>query len=389
MNSLITESLKQELVHLLMGFPKVLLADSEKRMVEWIENYVMRFGKTPTLTRFEGEFDTFVSQDSQDPLADIYEQTLTKKRNIYTRQYMTEIQDKLKKGADPLPFIEQLHEHLRSGSGDVSRYTSYDRSMYLRKPTTFPYEIPQLDRYTGGIGKGDLIYLIGRLGVGKTSVALWIVGKSLLQGRRILMVSNENRADDVIAKVDSFIGGFNPIKKRTMEWTEEDKNRLNTVSFIAKNMDGEMFIPNLPVKDVKELRSLVYTYRPDLVIVDGIYLMSGASGDSHWEKITSISRDLKNIAESEGVPIIGIHQANRSAIGKRIEVEHIAYADALAQDADLVMGINPEDDGSLFVEAIKSRWGKDSWGFYLRIFFDTMTVRVQDARLELKADVTV
>jgi replicative DNA helicase len=125
----------------------------------------------------------------------------------------------------------------------------------------------------------------------------------------------------------------------------------------------------------------VYTYRPDLVVVDGIYLMQGAAGDSHWEKITSISRSLKQLAEGEGTPVLGLHQANRQAIGKRIEIEHIAYADALAQDADLVMAINAEDDGSHFVEAIKNRWGdKAGWGMFMNFFFDSMTVRVRDAK---------
>lgn len=383
MNTLVSRCLELGVVHYLTGFPKVLMSEREKKMVEWIEGYLTRYSQPPTLDRFAKEFDKyFVPVSSQDPLDDIYDEELKHKRNIYTRQFMTDIQDHLKSGADPLPFIEELHDNLRIGDSGVTRYTTYDRTMYLRRPTSFPYEIPELDKYTGGVAKGDLIYLIGRLGVGKTSVALWLLGKGLIRGRKNLVVSNENRADDVIAKVDSFLAGFNPIKKRTMEWNQDDINRLNTVSFIAKNMDGEMFVPNKPVQDVKELRSLIYNYRPDLVVVDGIYLMQGVEGNSHWEKITSISRQLKQLAEGEGVPIIGIHQANRNAIGKKIEIENIAYADALAQDADLVLGINPEEDGSLFIESIKNRWGKDGWGFYVRIFFETMTVKVMDARLE-------
>lgn len=383
MNGLISRCLELGIVHQLLGFPQVLMTEREKKMVEWIEHYLAKYSQPPTVDRFAKQFSAyFIPVHSDDPLEDIYDEELKRKRNIYTRQYMMDIQDQLKSGADPLPFIEELHANLRIGDSGVTRYTTYDRTAYLRRPTSFPYEIPQLDKYTGGVNKGDLIYLIGRLGVGKTSVALWLLGKGLIRGRKNLVVSNENRADDVIAKVDSFLGGFNPIKKRTMDWNQDDMNRLNTVSFIAKNMDGEMFVPNRPVQDIKELRSLVYNYRPDLVVVDGIYLMAGAEGNSHWEKITAISRQLKQLAEGEGVPIIGIHQANRQAIGKKIEIENIAYADALAQDADLVMGINPEEDGSLFVESIKNRWGKDGWGFYLRIFFDTMTVKVMDAKLE-------
>lgn len=384
MNTLITASLNGGNVSLLFGFPKELLSPREVKILTWVETYTARFGSPPSVDRLVEEFDTFVPVASEDPLGDIYERTLIKMRNHYARKYLISVQDRLKAGEDPLPIIDELHQKIRGGAGDVSKYSSFDRSVYHRRPTSFPYGISQLDRYTGGISTGDLVYLIGRLGTGKTTVALWMVGKWLQEEKRVLMISNENRADDVIAKVDSYIGGFNPIKKRTMDWSEDDMNRIQTVSFIARHLKGDMYVPNQPVKDVKEVQNYIYTYRPDVVVVDGIYLMAGASGDSHWEKITNISRNLKQLAEGEGVPILGIHQANRSAIGKKIEIEHIAYADALAQDADLVLGVNPEEDGSIFVEAIKNRWGKDDWGFFMKVYFDTMSVKVFDPRTALK-----
>lgn len=381
MNSLITESLKLSDVKLLFNFPKKMMSKREVKMVEWIIDYTIRYDKPPTLTRFEDEFKNFIREETSDPLGDIYDVELSRKKNLYVREQMVAMQDFLLDGNDPTEKISQLHLDIIGGRSDVTQYTTFDRTSYFRKPDSFPYGISCIDQYTGGISKGDLIYLVGRLGTGKTTFALWLLSKSLQQGRRILVVSNENRAEDVVSKIDSYIGGFNPLKKRMADWSSVELNRLKTVSFIAKNMDGEVFIPNKPVSDVKEIQSLVYTYRPDMVLVDGIYLMTGASGDSHWEKITNISRSLKQLAEGEGTPILGLHQASRGAIGRRIDIEHIAYADALAQDADLVLTINKEDDESLFVEAIKNRWGQSHWGFFLRFFFDTMTVKVLNAKL--------
>lgn len=380
MNTLITSSLESQDVHLLLRFPEVLQSESERKITEWIRNYIARYSKPPTLSRLSSEFETFVPIISADPLGDIYEQCLTKKRNLYTREYLMSIQDELKRGVDPLPFIQGLHQNIIGGGGDVTLYTKFDRSSYHRKPASYPYGIQQIDQHTGGISAGDLIYLIGRLGTGKTTFTLWILSRWLQAGRRILMVSNENRADDVVAKIDSYLGGFNPLNKRTVGWSEDDLHRLSTVSFIASHMDGEVFIPNKPVQDTREVQNLIYTYRPDLVVVDGIYLMQGTGGESHWERITNVSRRLKQIAEGEGVPVLGVHQANRNAVGKRIEVEHVAYADALAQDADLLLALNPEDDGSIFVECIKNRWGKGNWGFFVQMFFETMTVKVSDPK---------
>jgi KaiC/GvpD/RAD55 family RecA-like ATPase len=375
-NDIITASLDEEDVHLLFNFPTELLSSGEAKMVDWISRYTSKFGKPPTLIRFTKQFANFLPIRSGNPLGDIYEQTLQRKRNLYAREYLMQIQDELKKGEDPLPYIERLHETIRSGGSDVVRYSRFDRSAYYRRPSTIPYDIDPIDQYTGGISKGDLIYLIGRLGTGKTTFALWVVYKWLQQNRKVLMVSNENRAEDVIAKIDSYVAGFNPAKKRTREWTDEDIDKLSTVTYIANNMEGEVFIPNKPVGDIKELQGYIYAYKPDIVVVDGIYLMRGMKGESHWEKITNVSRSLKEIAEGEGIPLLGIHQANRQAIGRHIEIEHVAYSDALAQDADLMLAINAEKDGSVFIEPIKNRWGSENWGLTLRFYFNTMKVKI-------------
>lgn len=386
MNVLICQSLVEEDLHLLFSFPKSLISKTETTIIDWIMDYTTRYGKPPTVERLTEEFDTFAPVTTTDPLGDIYDRTLTRKRNIFTRTYLTEVQEDLKKGADPLPYIEKLMNDISGGRSDVTLYSTFDRTSYLRKPSSIPFGIDQLDQRTGGVAKGDLIYTVGRLGTGKTTMSLWVLTKFLMQGKRILMASNENRADDVVNKIDSYLGGYNPLNKRTMKWTDDDISKLSTVSYIAKNMEGEVFIPNRPVQDVKEVRSLMTSYKPDLIMIDGIYLMQGVSGDTHWEKITSVSRELKKVADGEGVPIWGIHQASRNAIGKRIEVEHVAFADALAQDCDMLFGLNPEEDGSIFVEAIKSRWGEGKWGFFIEFFFDTMTVKIRDAKTALEEE---
>jgi hypothetical protein len=58
-----------------------------------------------------------------------------------------------------------------------------------------------------------------------------------------------------------------------------------------------------------------------------------------------------------------------------VDTEDIAYSDALAQDADTVMAIvpNEEDKSTISVELIKSRYGP-AIGTTVKINFDTMTI---------------
>lgn len=387
MNALICKSLEEGDLSLLFNFPRILATKHERTVIEWIVDFTTRYGQPPTIRRLCDQFETFVPISTEGPLGDIYDRELKKKRNLYTREFLLNIQDELKKGIDPLEHIQKLHEAINGGASGILSYTKHDRTSYLRHLHSIPYGIEQIDNYTGGVAQGDLVYVVGRLGSGKTTLVNWMMSKWLLDDHRILMVSNENRGEDIIAKIDAFLGGWNPLKKRTRSWDEADLRRLKGVAHIASKMHGDIIIPDRPILRVSEVVGLVHTYRPDIIIIDGVYLMSGESGSSHWEKITEVSRDLKRLAEAESRPVIGIHQANRGAVGKRVEIENVAYSDALAQDADLLVTVNKEEDSKdIFVECIKNRWGDEGWGFFLRFFFDTMTVRVHDPKYPTKEE---
>lgn len=384
MNKLITKSLEEADIRFLLDFPKEILEEHEQIKINWIQDFTIAYGKPPTLKRFQEEFELFLPVETEDPLGDVFQRALLKKRSSYARNYLMNVQDDLKRGEDPLPYIEKLYHTIRGKEGDTLFYSTYDRSSFLRKTQSFAYEIRTLDKYTGGVSQGDLIYVIGRLGTGKTTLTLFLVKKWLMKERRILYVSNENRADDVIAKIDAFVGSWNPLKKRTGGWTEDEKITLSSVSYLASKAKGEIIIPNHPVTEVSKLHNLIQVHRPEIVVIDGVYLMQEGrvSGKTAtWERVTDVSRSLKRIAVECAVPIIGVHQANREAAGRRVEVEHAAYSDAVGQDADLILGVNSEEEENLvYAEAIKNRWGK-KFGFFVKFFFERMMVRVFDEKV--------
>jgi KaiC/GvpD/RAD55 family RecA-like ATPase len=379
MNVLITQSLTESNVTHLYQFPRVLIESWEGEWIDWIREYTVRHSTPPSLERFAKEWDTFVPVDKGDPITDTYEQALVKKRNFFARRYLMEHMDEINDGADPAGIIDKLHMVMQMGDVEVLKYSEFDRTRYFRESTSFPYGIEKLDQYTGGANAGDLIYFFGRLGTGKTTMVLWIIKKWLEDGHKILVISNENRADDIVSKIDAFMGGWNPLKKRLREWTPDDETRIRTVSHIAAHLDGELIIPTVPIDGVDKVQALMHSHQPDIVIIDGVYLLSENKGDSaNWEKLTDVSRNLKRMADGHGVPIIGVHQANRAAAGKEeLGVENIAYSDALGQDADLIIGISPEDNPrELYIHCVKNRWGSPTWSFFVRLHFDTMTVKV-------------
>ena len=82
-------------------------------------------------------------------------------------------------------------------------------------------------------------------------------------------------------------------------------------------------------------------YHPDIVFIDGLYLTSDdLHGRGRVEQLANISRAVKLTARRRNIPIIASSQLNRDAEGEKKKGDNlgsIAWGDALAQDADIVI----------------------------------------------------
>jgi hypothetical protein len=102
---------------------------------------------------------------------------------------------------------------------------------------------------------------------------------------------------------------------------------------------------------VEKLRARIEQFEPDILFVDGFYLMrDGRSGkkDRDHKTVGNISADLKALARDLNITIFGTTQANREANkGFGDDLSEVAFADAIAQDSDLVMRCvkGKSDDG--------------------------------------------
>lgn len=94
---------------------------------------------------------------------------------------------------------------------------------------------------------------------------------------------------------------------------------------------------------VSWLAAKIRETQPDLVIVDGMYLMRDdrtSSRNVDWKNVVHISQDLKQTAMELDIPIVGITQANRKSDGmKGSSMDDMAYTDAFTQDADAIFRV--------------------------------------------------
>ena len=91
------------------------------------------------------------------------------------------------------------------------------------------------------------------------------------------------------------------------------------------------------------LRAKIREFQPDLVVVDGMYLMKDDRDKKRsidWKNIAHISQDAKLCAQEFNIPLIGVTQGNRKTEEEGGgDLAELAYADAFGQDADAVFRV--------------------------------------------------
>lgn len=390
MNRLFTKAIEEGKASYMFRVPPVLLTDLEAKIVNWTRAYIVTYGVAPTIARLSTEFKFFVAESSTDPIEDIFNTELATRKNIYVRTQFAENQNDLLKGADPTELILKLAAAVNTVEGDIATTASFDRVQYFNERIIYNFGVNFIDKTTGGIAGGDLVWIAGRPGSNKTTFAEWLITTWALEGKRILYVSNENMAEDVMQKLDAFYGGWNPMCLRTGVWSDEDRLRVGAVSNILAKLDGLIIVPSEPALSTSDVMALIDTHKPDIVLIDGVYLMSESrKAVIGWEDAAAVSRALKRLARKTGLPFIGVIQANREAEGQNVGRGTIAHTDAYLQDADLIVALNRQPGGNIVGQIIKTRWGvtDEMQSFAMKVDFESMQIGfTSDVATEVEAE---
>lgn len=377
MNALITKALETKELQPLFDFPEVLQNKFERSVVAWISIYTKDYGVPPTMDRLTKHFPEFIPLDTADPIDDVYDQDLlSKKRSVAAESTSRIIEQLREESYDPSTDIRELSRITSIPDSGIIHYSKFDREEYFRPWTPLYFHFPVIDRVTGGLVHGDLCYLVGRLGVGKSTTAQWIVHNWWRDDKRILFVSNEMMAVDVLIRLDAMAGHFNPLSLRLKSTDKTLRDKVRVVSHMASAAKGEVLIPRKRMMRPSEVISVGMQLEVDAIVIDGVYLMHAERPmQSRWERVADVSNSLKQGALELGVPILGLSQLRRMAGKSEADTEDIAYSDALGQDADIVMALQPieEEKNKVSLEVIKSRFGVKV-GTQLSVDFDSMRV---------------
>ena len=220
--------------------------------------------------------------------------------------------------------------------------------------------------YSTGMAPGHLIVAIGWPGKGKTWFTSYLACKAWEQGFKPMIVSlemtPENMRDRIYTMLGSGLFMASDFSKGDINvddfksWSNKkfaDKN-----SFILVSNEGSGNVtPNA-------IQAKIDQHKPDIVILDYHQLFTDNNNSkAPTERNMNISREFKNLAVRNNIPIIDITAATGDEVSDRDNppmMSQVAWSKAIEYDADMAMAIHryPNTD---FVEVVsrKNRHGTD------------------------------
>ncbi len=239
-----------------------------------------------------------------------------------------------------------------------------------------------LDRVLVGMGKGDLIIVGARPGMGKTALTLNIaVNTALRSNKTVCIFSLEMTTEQLATRLLSSEALVDSFKMRSGTLSDEDWDKLGHAS--AKLAGCNILVNDTPAMTVTGMKSQLRRVKNlGLVVIDYLGLMQSEERiDNKAQMVEHITNNLKRMAKEFGVPVIVCAQLNResekqkSAESRRPSLSNLRDSGAIEQDVDVVMFIyrpgeydkdSPEKQTQAEVIIAKNRHGsqgtvKMSW----------------------------
>lgn len=245
--------------------------------------------------------------------------------------------------------------------------SEYDEAHLNPGMSGVPTGWPMLDDAIGGYQKGDLVAWVARMGVGKTYLVLRQALHAWNAGYSVLIVTMEMTITQIVRRIVGMETGINPdfIKKGTLD--EFGMRRMRGYVQQIAHADRLNIFAGSFSKKVSDIEILINELSPDIIFIDGAYLLrpdSGPKGASRLERVAEVYDELKKLTITSERPVITTSQFSRQAgkRGKDGSLETISFSDAIAMHSSIVFSIKegspPNERSRRDIEVLKGREGE-------------------------------
>jgi len=248
-----------------------------------------------------------------------------------------------------------------------------DMKLHPEKYKGMPTGIDELDELTGGLWKGELAFVFGRTGVGKSFFLLETALTAYRNCCRILTISIEMNSAAIHRRFDSRTSHIPYTRFKRAELADHEyvqwEHMMGNFEKKYHSKGARLWITHIPFGcTVGSIRGEIEFYRSqgtpiDLLVVDyGDLINPTRAFFSEQAELTSIFKDLKGMAQLYNIPVWTASQSKAGTYrSAKLDVEDVGYAAGKAHVADLVVGISCTDEdqlaGKMSLHVVKFRDG--------------------------------
>lgn len=352
----------QEMTKEVAATPPWFLDDRDYREAfEYILRYYSEVGVVPTLRVFKSDCPTIALVTAPESWDDL----LPRLRKQYISGIMTEslsndVADALSSGDVETAvnlvgaLLSKVHTAVPStmdvdvtlnGEERLQRYQ--DRRDNPGMMVGIPTGYPTIDRATQGLQQGQLVTLTGLPKASKSTLAMRIAMTIQEYGKKVLYLTFEQTVAEQERRLDAYRAGFNDNLLNSGEVTEDQWKSLQRG--VHETSGYSTMVISQDCMTVSAIAARIDLIQPDVVIVDGVYMMDDEQGEAREsaQALTHIVSGLKKLAMRKMVCIVAVTQSTPARTkGDVLNGDSMKGSRAFAEWSNTVIGIERTDDAN-------------------------------------------
>jgi len=269
-------------------------------------------------------------------------------------------------GSDPSKAIRQLSEKLddlslRFLDDDVSIYDDGDDFRFIKYQETkallnsgklkiigIPTPFKSFNRTRMGWQEGNLVSFFAKSTVGKSWIAAKQAAIASSYGFKTLLLSPEMTLDDTGYRLD--VIHANMLGKRISHQALVRAQEIDETAYkeVLSRINSKKLLVSDSFKDkyisIEGIRAKVKEHRPNLLIIDGIELISSKGNQAAWEKMNDLIYAIKYLCLEQKIPGMITAQAsirvrNGHLLHVMPQIDQIAFGQTLFRASDVLLSM--------------------------------------------------
>jgi replicative DNA helicase len=332
---------------------------------EWLTDHVQKHGTVPTERQFAlAHSDITLEDASQETVSGLVEELF----NQYASEALLEgtatamqalnsndtgeAKEVLKNALDRATASTDTLRDTNLIETWLDRYEEYKRRKNEeRKMYGIHTGFPSLDELTGGFRAPNFILFVGEPKRGKSLYSLVSARAANEESnKKVLYISFEMGSEEVATRYDALNTNLTVNLLNTGNITSNELEHIRSQLKVRQGLNPFIISEDTHrTTTVGAVRAKCIEHQPDIVFVDGMYMMRGEGTRylDERETLTQVTRGFKFLAQELDITVVGTTQVLPGKVGnkkRKIEAQSIGYTSSFIQDADLILGCELDTD---------------------------------------------